>query len=120
MVLEGSPMNGITSDDSGAARSVEKGSTMPNEGPLSVEVNRNDFGLIQLEKQVIALTVAGYSGRETAKRIGISEPALRLHITSICDKLRVSSRFELILFALHHQLVDTYDVRAGLKEQQAA
>ncbi len=80
---------------------------MPNEGPLSVEGNRNEFGLIRLEKQVIALTVAGYSSQETAKRIGTAEPALRLHFTSICDKLRVSNEFELILFALHHQLVDT-------------
>jgi len=79
---------------------------MPNEGLLSVEVNRNDFGLIRLEKQVIALTVAGYSSQEIAKRIGISEPAARLHITRICDKLRISNEFELILFALHHQLAD--------------
>ena len=99
-------MNSIAYDDSGAARTVEKRSTMPIAGLLSIEVNRNDFGLIELEKQVIALTVAGYSSQEAAKRIGISEPATKLHITCICDKLRVSNQFELVLFALHHQLVD--------------
>jgi DNA-binding CsgD family transcriptional regulator len=79
---------------------------MPNAGLLSVEVNRNDFGLFELEKELIALTVAGYSSREAAERIGISEPATRLHVACICDKLRVSNQFELVLFALQHQLVD--------------
>jgi DNA-binding CsgD family transcriptional regulator len=98
-------MNSITSDESGGGRTVGKES-MPNEGLLSVEVNGNDSGLTQLEKQVVALTVAGYSSQEAAKRIGISEPSTRLHIASICDKLCVSNQFELVLFALHHQLVD--------------
>jgi DNA-binding CsgD family transcriptional regulator len=103
-------MNSITSDDSGGARVVEKRSTMPNAGLLSVEINRNDFGLIRLERQVIALIVAGYSSQEAAKRIGISEPATKLHITCICDKLRVSNQFELVLFALHHQLVGVEEI----------
>ena len=54
--------------------------------------------------------MAGYSIEQSAKRIGISEPAFRLHLTSICDKLRVPNQFELILFALYHQLIDTYEI----------
>ncbi len=103
-------MNSITSDDSGGARAVEKRSTMPNAGLLSVEINWNDFGLIRLERQVIALILAGYSSEEAAKRIGVSEPATRLHIACICDKLRVSNQFELVLFALHHQLADMEEI----------
>jgi len=83
---------------------------MPNEGLFSMAENRKDFGLIQIEKQVIALVMAGYSTEEIAKRIGISEPALRHHLTNIHDKLRVSNQFELILFALCHHLIDTYEV----------
>jgi DNA-binding CsgD family transcriptional regulator len=82
---------------------------MPKEGLLSDEVNRTDRGLIPLEKQVIALAVAGYSRAESAKIIGISEPAFRLHLTGICGKLGVSNEFDLILFALHYQLVDAYE-----------
>jgi DNA-binding CsgD family transcriptional regulator len=85
-------------------------STISNEEPLSVASSRKAFGLIPLEKQVVALTVAGYSIEQSAKRIGISEPAFRLHLTSICDKLRVPNQFELILFALYHQLIDTYEI----------
>jgi DNA-binding CsgD family transcriptional regulator len=109
MVLEGSPMDGIISDDSGASRTLENGSTMPNEGPFPYGINRKECGLIPLERQVIALAVAGYSSVESAKKIGISEPALKRQLTGICDKLRVSNQFELILFALHHKLIETYE-----------
>jgi len=77
------------------------------EGLFSVHASRKDFGLTPLEKQVIALTVSGYSGKESSKRIGISESAFRLHLKGICGKLRVSNQFELILFALYHKLIDT-------------
>jgi len=100
-------MNGLTTDDSRASKIRKKENAMPHEDLFSVSANMNHFGLIPLEKQVIALTVAGYSSEESAKRIGISEPALRSHLTSICEKLRVSDQFELILFALYHQLIDT-------------
>jgi DNA-binding CsgD family transcriptional regulator len=80
---------------------------MPSDGLSSDGVNRKDFGLIPLEKQIIALAVAGYSSSESAKIIGISEPAIRLHLTGICEKVRVSNQLELILFALYHQLIDT-------------
>jgi DNA-binding CsgD family transcriptional regulator len=110
MTIEGSPVNGIISDDSDAARIFENTNTMQNEGLFSVEVNRKDFGLIRLKKRVIALTTAGYSSKGGAKRFGISEAALRLHLTNICDKLRVSNQFELILFAFYHQLIDTYEI----------
>ena len=83
---------------------------MSNEEPLSVASGRKGFALIPLEKQVVALTVAGYSIEQSAKRIGISEPAFRLHLTSICDKLRVPNQFELILLALYHQLMNTCEL----------
>jgi DNA-binding NarL/FixJ family response regulator len=80
------------------------------EGQCSLPAGRNDFGLNPFEKQVIALSVAGYSSEEIAKRIGISQAAMRRHFTNICEKLQVSDRLELILFAIYHQLVDTNDV----------
>lgn len=83
---------------------------MPKVGSFSVESSRKNFGLTPLEKEVIALTVTGYSIEERAKRIGISSPDLKLHLTSICEKLRVSNQFELILFVLYHQLIDTNEI----------
>ena len=77
------------------------------EGLFSVQASRKDFGLTPLEKQVIALIASGYSRKEWSKRIGISESAFRLHFKGICGKLGVSNQLELILFALHHKLIDT-------------
>jgi len=74
--------------------------------PLSVESGRKDFGLNSLEEQIIALIVAGYSSEESAEIIGVSEPALRLHLLGIYDKLKVSNRLELVLFSSYHHLID--------------
>jgi DNA-binding CsgD family transcriptional regulator len=100
-------MDGITCDNPGAVGTPGKGSTVPKEGLFSDEVNRKDFGLIPLEKQVIAFAVAGYSNAESTRSIGISEPAIRQPLAGLFDKLRVSNQFELILFALHYHLIDT-------------
>jgi len=83
---------------------------MPNVASLSVESCRKDLDLTPVEKQAIASIVGGYSCEERAKIIGISEPALQLRISRICDKLCVSNEFELILFALYHHLIDFKEV----------
>jgi len=54
--------------------------------------------------------MAGYSSEVSAKIIGISGPALRLHLTSIYDKLGVSNKLELTLFAVYYQLIDKCEV----------
>ena len=104
--LGGSPTNGITSGDLGVPKAVENASTMPEDGLLSDDVIRTDRGLLLREQQVIGLTVEGFSSAESAQIIGISEPAFKLHVTSIWSKLGVANQFELIVFALHYQLVD--------------
>lgn len=88
---------------------------MPNEG-LPDEPNQKAHGLIRLEKQIIALTVNGYSSEEIAKRIGVSAATIQRHLTNICVKLCVSNQFELTLFALYYQLIDGID--ASLPESE--
>ena len=80
---------------------------MPSEGRISLDESGNDLGLTPLEEVAIALNVAGYSHRESAEQLGVSRQELRLQLEGICNKLRVSNQFELLLFALYHQLVDT-------------
>jgi DNA-binding CsgD family transcriptional regulator len=109
VVLGGCPLGDITSDYSRASRAVAKRGYIRNDAQFSSGVKRKDFGLLRLEKQIIALTVDGYSTREMAERIGIGEPALGVQLTSIYQKLHVSNQFELILFAVYHQLIDTGD-----------
>lgn len=102
-------MGDISSGYSGAARAVAKRDSIRNDGRFSGGVKRKDFGLLRLEKQIIALTVDGYSCGEAATTIGISEPTLALYLTSIYDKLHVSNQLERIIFTVHHQLIDTHD-----------
>lgn len=64
-----------------------------------------EFGLTAREREVIALIGAGYTNKRLAQELGISENTAKHHITNIFDKLGVSSRLELVLFAVEHQLV---------------
>lgn len=63
------------------------------------------FGLTPREVQVIATIVAAYPNKEIAQRFSISEDTVKHHLSSIFDKLGVSNRLELALFAVNHHLV---------------
>lgn len=69
-------------------------------------VNKRDFGLTPREKQIIALIGAGYTNKDLAKELGISENTAKHHITNIFNKLGISNRLELLLFATEHQLIN--------------
>jgi DNA-binding NarL/FixJ family response regulator len=64
------------------------------------------FGLTRRELQVIGAVLAGYGNREIAQRLGISRDTTKHHLSNIFDKLGVSNRLELALFASHHRLCD--------------
>ncbi len=64
------------------------------------------FGLTRRELQVLGVVVAGYTNKEIAARFSLSEDTVKHHLTNIFDKLGVSSRLELALFAINHHLVD--------------
>lgn len=67
--------------------------------------DKRDFGLTSREMQVIKLISSGYTNKDLAKELGISENTAKHHITNIFDKLGVSNRMELVLFALEHRLI---------------
>jgi DNA-binding NarL/FixJ family response regulator len=48
--------------------------------------------------------VAGYSNREIAEHYKISEDTVKHHLSNIFDKLGVSTRLELALFAVNQSL----------------
>jgi DNA-binding CsgD family transcriptional regulator len=80
---------------------------MPHSASSLPDACGKAFALTPFQRKIIALIVAGYSSQECAKRIGISEPALKRHLWRVCAKLGVANPFELVLLALHCQLVDT-------------
>jgi len=69
------------------------------------EARPQKFGLTPRELEIIAVIVAGYSNKEIAREFSISEQTVKHHLTNIFDKLGVSSRLELALFATNHCLV---------------
>jgi two-component system, NarL family, response regulator DegU len=54
------------------------------------------------EEQVVALVADGLSNRETARELSLSENTIKKYLFRIFDKLGISSRVELVLFALSH------------------
>ena len=62
------------------------------------------FGLTQREMEIISLIVAAAGNKKIADALGISEKTVKHHLTNIFEKLGVSSRLELALFAAQHDL----------------
>jgi|SRR5579863_1736290 len=58
--------------------------------------------LTSREEQVVALVAEGLSNRETAKELNLSEHTVKKYLFRIFDKLGISSRVELVLYAVHH------------------
>ena len=56
------------------------------------------------ERQVVELVAQGFKNREIAQRMFISEQTVKNHLHNIFDKLGVSDRLELALYAIHKQL----------------
>jgi DNA-binding NarL/FixJ family response regulator len=69
------------------------------------QANKKTFGLTKRELEVIGAIVAGYSNKDIAREFKISEDTVKHHLTNIFDKVGVSSRLELALFAVNHKLV---------------
>lgn len=57
------------------------------------------------ELQVIAAIVEGASNKDVGKQYGLSEQTVKNHLSNIFDKLGVSSRLEMALYAVHHRLL---------------
>ena len=63
--------------------------------------------LTERELKVIAAVVEGATNREIAEKLGMSEQTVKNHLSHIYDKVGVSNRLELALFAIHHKLLST-------------
>jgi DNA-binding NarL/FixJ family response regulator len=66
---------------------------------------RKTYGLTPRELEVVGCIVEGCSNRDIAKQFAISEETVKRHLSNIFDKTGVSTRLELALFAIAHQLV---------------
>ena len=56
------------------------------------------------EREIVILVAQGFKNKEMAERMFISEQTVKNHLHNIFDKLGVSDRLELALYAVHHNL----------------
>src|ERR1700732_253477 len=62
--------------------------------------------LSEREKEIVQLVAQGFRNREIGEKLFISEQTVKNHLHNIFDKLGVSDRLELALYAIHHKLTD--------------
>jgi DNA-binding NarL/FixJ family response regulator len=73
------------------------------EVPSLPVVNSNGKNLLTArEEQVVALVADGLSNRNVALELRLSENTIKKYLFRIFDKLGVSSRVELVLYAMNH------------------
>jgi DNA-binding NarL/FixJ family response regulator len=54
----------------------------------------------------VQLVAQGFRNKEIGEKLFISEQTVKNHLHNIFDKLGVSDRLELALYAIHHRLID--------------
>ena len=64
------------------------------------------FGMTPREREIVAAVLSGYSNKDIAEKLSISDQTVKNHLTSIFDKVGVSSRLELALCVTKHPLDD--------------
>lgn len=73
---------------------LSRGGAQPPESPLSAR-----------EREVLELVVKGFSNRDIAAALIISEHTVKNHLRNIMDKLQLENRVQLVTFALKHGIV---------------
>jgi two-component system, NarL family, nitrate/nitrite response regulator NarL len=61
--------------------------------------------LTRRELQIVSAIVEGASNREIGQQFDLSEQTVKNHLSHIFDKVGVSNRLELALYAVHHRLL---------------
>jgi two-component system, NarL family, nitrate/nitrite response regulator NarL len=82
-------------------------SPLPAEMPgpqISSKVSRERTQLSQREREIIVLIAQGYKNKEIAEKMFITEQTVKNHLHNVFDKLGVSDRLELALYAIHNSL----------------
>jgi len=68
------------------------------------DARKRKYGLTPRELEIVSAVVAAYSNKEIAEYFKIAEDTVKHHLSNTFDKLGVSTRLELALFAVNHSL----------------
>ena len=61
------------------------------------------------EMEIVQLVTQGFQNKEIGKELFISENTVKNHLRNIFDKIGVSDRLEMMLYAIHHCLIEKPD-----------
>jgi len=76
----------------------------PPQAAVAAPRERERSPLSQREREIVALVAQGFKNKEMAEKMFISEQTVKNHLHNIFDKLGVSDRLELALYAIHNNL----------------
>ena len=77
---------------------------VPTPSQTAAPRERERSPLSQREREIVALVAQGFKNKEMAEKMFISEQTVKNHLHNIFDKLGVSDRLELALYAIHNNL----------------
>ena len=92
--------------DSHTTAAVVRQFAAPGEigGPSGSGKGRERSPLSTREREIVELVAQGYKNKEMAAKMFISEQTVKNHLHNIFDKLGISDRLELALYAIHKGL----------------
>ena len=94
--------------DSNTTAAVIRQFASPTEFPAihggNGKSSRERAQLSQREREIIILIAQGYKNKEIAEKMFITEQTVKNHLHNVFDKLGVSDRLELALYAIHNSL----------------
>ena len=64
------------------------------------------YHLSEREREVLRLVVRGFSNRQIAANLILSESTIKFHVSNILSKLGIATRSEAVALAIQHKLVE--------------
>ena len=90
--------------DSHTTAAVMRQFSSPMESAPLGSRDRDRSPLSQREREIVVLVAQGFKNKEMAEKMFISEQTVKNHLHNIFDKLGVSDRLELALYAIHKNI----------------
>ncbi|MDR0673497.1 MAG: response regulator transcription factor [Zoogloeaceae bacterium] len=81
------------------AMTAEMNSNMPLLSSANEKLNPTEFGLTERQGEVLVMMLRGYSNREIANQLKLSEGTVKIHVAAIFKSLGVTSRAQTIVAA---------------------
>ncbi|MDR0736806.1 MAG: response regulator transcription factor [Zoogloeaceae bacterium] len=81
------------------AVAAEPNYNMPLLSNADKKLNPTEFGLTERQSEVLVMMLKGYSNREIANQLKLSEGTVKIHVAAIFKSLGVASRAQVIVVA---------------------